>query len=299
MLKKVFAGVLIWSAVFNAQAVIIAGGDGTGNTTEVGAGGGWDYVGRIDKAGVYSSVTYVSNNWFVTAHHIKVLDTPTGVLLGGSSHSIDASSWTRLTNSASGDADLSMFQVTGGTVGLSGLTVRSSATSNGSGLTLIGNGLNRATTETTWNAAWVEGGVPTAYTGYKWAGGATKRWGTNSKLDDEGLVDDGYGITDMFVTDFSDIGGNEAHGARYDSGGGVFYDAGSEWELAGIMLAAPGFAGQPANTAVYGNKTYIADMQYYADQINTTTAIPEPSVLILGVVFSGTIFFIRRVFLIG
>ncbi len=256
-----------------AEAVMVAGGDGTQNTTSPAGGQGWDYVGRIDKANVYSSVVYISNNWFITAHHIKVLDNPTGVLLGGLSYSIDPNSWMRLTNSVGGNADLSMFRVVGGTVGLSGLTVRSSATSNGSGLTMIGNGRNRETSETTWNSSWMEGGKPTAYRGYKWASGATKRWGTNVKDINAELIDAGFGITDMFRTDFDDIGGTEAQGATYDSGGGGFYNNGGDWELAGIMLATAGFNSQPGDTAVYGNLTYMADMQYYAAQISITAQI--------------------------
>ncbi|HEY5653137.1 MAG TPA: hypothetical protein VIR63_02065 [Pontiella sp.] len=295
---KVFALLgMTWFVAGSTFAVILAGGDGTQNTTAPVGGQGWDYVGRIDKPGVYSSVTYVSNNWFVTANHIKQLDNPSGVILGGSSYTIDSGSWTRLQNSASGDADLIMFRVNE-SIGLPGLTIRSSATANGSGLTMIGNGRNRETTETYWNSSWdeVTPPPPATYSGYKWAAGSSKRWGTNNKDADAGLIDDGYGVTDMFYVDFDDIGGNEAQGATYDSGGGVFYDNGGEYELAGVMLVTSGYAGQPGSTAVYGNRTYAADMQYYADQINTTTAIPEPSVLALTVGFPAVTFFIRRIF---
>ena len=270
---------------FAVEAVLVAGEDGTQNTTAPTGGQGWDYVGRIDHATAYSSVTYIDNNWFITANHVKQLDNPTGVLLGGSTYTIDGGSWTRLQNSSGGDADLMMFRVTSA-VGLTGLTVRSSATANGSALTMIGNGRNREATETTWNHLWEEGGAPTVYTGYKWATGSTKRWGTNNKDANAGLVDDGFGITDMFYTDFDDRGGSEAQGATYDSGGGVFFNTGSEWELAGLILTTAGYTGQPANTSVYGNRTYMADMQYYADQINTTSAIPEPTtaILLVGIV---------------
>lgn len=276
--------VLCLISVVNVEAVILAGGDGTQNTTLPIGGQGWDYVGRIEHATARSSVTYVTNNWFITAHHIKVLDQPTSVLLGGSSYSIDPNSWTRLTNSVGGDADLSMFRVVGGTVGLSGLTVRSSPTSNGFGLTMIGNGRNRETSETHWNVdtsvepwIWTEVSPPppSDLSGYKWAAGATKRWGNNTKEDDAGPIDSGgsFGVTDMFYTAFDDAGGDEAQGAIYDSGGGVFYNTGSDWELAGIMLRTTIYIDQPAESTVYGNRTYIADMQYYAAQISSTAQI--------------------------
>ena len=63
---------------------------------------------------------------FITANHIKVLDNPTGVLLGGSSYSIDPNSWMRLQNSMGGGVDLIMFRVVGANVGLAGLTGRTS-----------------------------------------------------------------------------------------------------------------------------------------------------------------------------
>lgn len=260
--------------VGGVEAVIVAGGDGTQNTTSPAGGQGWDYVGRINHATKYSGVTYISNNWFITANHIKVLDNPTGVILGGSTYSIDPNSWTRLKNSANGDADLTMFRVVGGTVGLPGLTVRSSATSNGSGLTMIGNGMDRAATQTTWNSSWVEGGKPTAYTGYKWFSTANKRWGTNTKDLDAGLVSSSYGATDMYYTDFDNTTA-QGQGAMYDSGGGVFYNNGGDWELAGIMLATAQYGNQPSSTAVYGNLTYMADMQYYAAQISSTAQIVD------------------------
>jgi hypothetical protein len=263
---------------YAAMAVILAGGDGTQNTSAPAGGQGWDYVGRISAAnGAPSSVTYIANNWFITANHIKVLDNPTGVVINGSSYPIDPNSWTRLQNSSNGNADLNMFRIVGGSVGLPGLMVRSTATANGSTLTMIGNGRNRQIDETTWNGSWVEGGKPTVYRGYKWAAGSSKRWGTNVKEDDAGLISlpSPYNDTDAYFIDFDDIGGSEAQGATYDSGGGVFYNNSGNWELAGIMIAIANFGGQPIGSSVYGNLTYIADMQYYAAQIEAISQITD------------------------
>ena len=279
------------------QAMIVAGGDGTQNTTAPAGGQGWDYVGRISGSAP-SSVTYLGNNWFITANHIKVLDNPTGVLLGAGSYTINAGSWTRITNSVGTDTDLMMFRVEE-SVGLAGLTIASSP-ANGTALTMIGNGRNRAADLSYWNVSgttWTENGAPTNAFGYKWATGSTKRWGSNTKEGDAGYINDGFGITDMFYTDFDAIVG-EAQGATYDSGGGVFIHNGGEWELAGIMLTTAGYSGQPGSTAVFGNLTYAADLSTYADQINATVAIPEPSVLVLVTAASVATFGIRRFFLI-
>jgi hypothetical protein len=303
VMKKHILVVLCMFLAAGADAVIVAGGGGTQNTIAPTGGQGWDYVGKIDHATANSSVTYISNNWFITAYHVQALDNPTSVLLGGSSYSIDAGSWTRLQNSVGGDADLAMFRVASD-VGMPGLTVRSSGTANGSALTMIGNGRNRASGLTQWNVntgtdpwTWTEIGAGGNASGYKWASGSTKRWGTNNKDADLGLVNDGFGITDMFYTDFDPVA-EEAQGATYDSGGGVFVDSGGSWELAGIMLTTTGYSGQPGSTAVFGNTTYIADMQHYAGQISATAAIPEPAVLVLMGSLPLAAFFIRRIFVI-
>ncbi len=288
-------------AAASSHGVILSGGDGTQNTTAPIGGQGWDYVGRITGSAP-SGVTYIDNDWFITAYHIQVLDSPTGVLLGGSSYSIDAGSWTRLTNSVGGDADLAMFRVTTD-VALPGLSIAAASLSNGTGLTMIGNGRNRQIGETQWNVntapdpwTWVEVGSGGNAAGYKWDAGSTKRWGTNTKEASAGLINDGFGITDMFYTDF-DSTPDEAQGATFDSGGGVFVDNGGDWELAGLMLTTVQFSGQPASTAVYGDLTYSADLAFYADQINTTTAIPEPSVLAFGFIVPIA-FYARRIFCI-
>jgi hypothetical protein len=290
--------VLMLLPLTTVHAVIVAGGDGTQNTTAPTGGQGWDYVGRIDHVSSRASVTYLDNNWFITANHVKVLDNPTGVLLGGSPYSIDTGSWTRLTNSVGSDADLMMFRVAE-SVGLPALGIASSP-ANGTALTMIGNGRDRATDLTYWNVSggtWTEAGSPTNAAGYKWEADSTKRWGSNTKEADFGLLDDGFGITDVFYTDFDGIDG-EAQGVQFDSGGGIFVDGGTEWELAGLMIAVGGSPGQPAGTSVFGNRTYVADLSTYSGQIADTVAIPEPSVLMLGSVFSIAVFFVRRIFLI-
>jgi len=65
---------IVLGAALRVGAVIVAGGDGTQNATVPPGGRGWSRVGRIVSSnGAPSSVTYVSNNWFVTAHHVKAL----------------------------------------------------------------------------------------------------------------------------------------------------------------------------------------------------------------------------------
>ena len=258
---------------------------------------GWDYVGRISAAnGAPSSVTYLGNFWFITAYHIQHFDNPTGVVLNATSYSIDNSSWTRITNSTGTNADLVLFKVTNPVAGLSPVTVADSTPTANTSLTMIGNGRNRATNLTTW---WVDttpsnwvwntsffAGADATVDGYTYAAGTTQRWGENTVYGAGTGLNDGFGLTDVFYTDF-DLGFGDAQGATYDSGGGVFTGTAGAFELAGIMLTTSGWNSQPANTAIDGNITYIADLSAYSDQIYKT--IPEPSTAVLlagvGVVF--------------
>jgi MYXO-CTERM domain-containing protein len=89
-------------------------------------------------------------------------------------------------------------------------------------------------------------------------------------------------VTTLFRTSFSNDATalpDEAQGAPGDSGGGVFYHNGQNWELAGIMLAVGQLNGQPAETAVFGNQTFIADVATYRNEI--VSIVPEPSTAML------------------
>lgn len=286
--RPLLLSVLFLSAV-TARAVIIAGGDGTGNTNAPSGDQGWSYVGRLSN--VPSSVTYVGNQWFITANHIKVLDNPSSVLLNGSTYSIVSDSWTRITNSTGTGADLIMFRVFGN-VGLASLTVSASSLSSGTGVTMIGNGLNRYPDLRTLS---LPGPDETFYHIKSGTSNTAKRWGTNTIEGDGGMLDIGYGITESLFTDFDYVAG-EAQGAIYDSGGGVFANNAGSWELAGIMLSISNLytiSGTNAvmltggNNSYGGSATYLADLSVYRDQINQV--IPEPTTGILlagiGIVF--------------
>jgi hypothetical protein len=75
-------------------------------------------------------------------------------------------------------------------------------------------------------------------------------------------------ITHAFETAF-DLAGlpEESQAVVGDSGGGVFVKRGSQWQLAGVLFAINVFEGQPSSTAVFGDRTYAADLAHYRDQI--------------------------------
>lgn len=283
----------------SAHAVIIAGGDGQGNTNAPADDPGWNYVGQL--ANKASGVTYLGSNWFITAYHIKTLDSPAAVLLNGATYDIDSNSWSRLTNSNGTSADLEMFRVDETVSNMPALSLRITTPSFNASVVMIGNGKDRETNASYWTASWqLTNAAAGVYSGFYWSvqslddSGTTKRWGQNNVVQRNISVDDGYGTTTVFSTMFDAAGGtNEALGALYDSGGGVFLKSGSTWQLAGMMITADSLSGQPDFTAVYGNSTYIADLSAYNDQIVSLKAIPEPaSMFIMG---AGALLAVRMI----
>src|SRR5205814_9283654 len=108
--------------------------------------------------------------------------------------------------------------------------------------------------------------------GFYWTAGTFHSWGKN-KVASGGLlvIDAGLGPLTTFHTDFSAPGSaqtsDEAQGASGDSGSGVFQLNGTNWVLVGVVDAVSTATGQPANSAAYGNFTYIADIPTYRNQI--------------------------------
>lgn len=275
ILFTILQGVLL--ATLHADAVIIAGGDGSGHTVGTGIPG-WSHVGHIDHPTKRTSVTYAGNNWFLTAYHVKHHDNPSGVLLDGTSYRIDPASWTRVTNQDGSGADLVLFRVKEPVEELDDPVIASRTPGPGTLLILIGNGRNRATERTHWTAEWEETDDPAeaAYSGYKWASGSTKRYGFNVTVGARS-VPSPFGETVCFATPFGDRPG-QAQGATYDSGGGVFTGTPAAWELAGIIITVTTHNGQPGSTAVFGNHTWIADLSVYREQIlDTIRAFPLQS----------------------
>jgi len=262
-----------------ARAVMINTFSGTGNTTAPADDPGWANIGT---RGIGSGV-YLGNGWVLTARHNSsgnfVLSGTTYMMVPGSQVDIQNLG----TPDKSTNTDLIMFQINGDP-GLPALSIATAAPANGSAVTMIGAGRNRGAF-TTWNVnvdttpyTWtIDSENPNA-AGYFWGTTRTMRWGTNV-ISSTGWLN--YTIGDNFDvltlrTTFNDSAGysNEAQAAPGDSGGAVFFKNGSQWELAGIMVVTDGFSGQPAQTAVFGNQTFMADLSFYRSQI--VVVVPEP-----------------------
>jgi hypothetical protein len=254
----------------SAKALLVVGDSGGGSTYTdgAGAGAGWDYVGNLIGSSP-SSVSYVSNGWFVTANHVWTSDvvgkSEESLTLGGSTYTININSYTSITDTSGTAADLCMFRVNG-FVGLpEGKAVMESTPLWNDSLRLIGNGYdNDVNTGLTWGNA-------TPY--------YTQSKGSYSTLTPT------VGTTVGYLAIYDGETPGSAYGQTYDSGGGVFVDD----QLAGIMFSIGSYGGEDV--------TVVADFSVYGGQINTTSAIPEPSVLVMALVAPVSAFFIRRTFM--
>lgn len=243
-----------------ARGVVIATGDGTGNTEAPPDDPGFAYVGNV---GV--SVVYLRNGWVISANHVE----PHAVRLQGKLHRYIEGSKRRVRNRDEiFRPDLAVFKIHPRPT-LPPLAIRTSPPTAGDPVVLIGRGRNRGA-PLEWNG----------FAGWEWLAKRTMRWGTN--LVEETGVDvsiTGNDLTHAFTTRFDPPPAteHEAQVANGDSGGGAFIKNGERWELAGVLFGASGHAGQPEASTLFGNKTLIADLSRYREEIFTLTAAPACS----------------------
>ncbi len=280
MKKSVFTILFFLFCTVGARAVIVYGGDGTQNTTALTDDPGWANVGLLNGAtGVYIG-SYASGYWVLTATHVG----SGNITLGGTTYNVVAGSGVQVSG------DLYAFRIDTDPL-LPTLSLASVRPTNGSAVVLIGDGLNRASSLTTWYVdvdtnpnTWSTSffaGADGTVTGYRYGSGNTLRWGSNT-IDGTASYNIGTGVTSGLYVDFNAVTG-ESQGAPGDSGGALFYKNSSTWELAGILSAIGTFSGpstlngQPSGTAVVGNVTYAIDLSNYSGALSAIIAIPEPS----------------------
>jgi hypothetical protein len=237
-----------------AGAVLIASGDGTGNTTPPPDDPGFANAGILSN----NSSVYLGDGWVLTANHVSV----NPVTLGGVDHNPVPGTTIRLEYSPGVPTDLKLFRLTTDP-GLPSLSIAASAPVANEPVVMIGHGRNRWTA-TTWNG----------HDGWYWGLGRTMRWGTNQVALTNQTVVIGDSTVRAFSVSFDDDGGvtDEANGATGDSGGPVFTESGPGHELAGLIFAIYTFGGQPGSTSLFGNGSYLADLSFYRSQILAISA---------------------------
>lgn len=260
-----------------AGAVILGDGDGTQNTLPPDDSLIWDNIGIYNT----STAVYLGDGYVLTAAHTGNVPT---VNFGGITYNVVPGSRQQLTNNGAGgvsaNTDLAIFRIDDDP-GLDPTPISSTSPAVGTQVTMIGNGRNRQANLTHWSVTgdiWTETDAGNAdRSGYVWAAGNDIRWGTNNVATPAAFNTVGGVQVRSFSTVFDAGIANEAQAATNDSGGGVFVNAGGNWELAGIILGINTFTGQPGSTAVFGNSTVIADLSFYREQIEAIMAVPEPS----------------------
>jgi hypothetical protein len=240
-------------AAVPAGAVLIASGDGTGNTSAPLDDPGFAHVG--DRGGL--TAVYIGDGWVLTANHVG-----TGSLtLGGVTHSVVAGSAIRLEHALGVPTDLKLFRLATDP-GLPALEISASPPPMNGLVTLVGNGRDRGA-PTTWSGI----------AGWSWLGSRSLRWGTNRVSErGEDVVLAGSTTRSLSFDFDSGAAAHEAVGATGDSGGAVFVGGAGDSELAGIIFAIYGYVGQPSATSLFGNGTFAADLSYYRAAILDVTS---------------------------
>ncbi len=262
--------------------VVLDAGDGTGNTTAPEDDPGFGHVATTGSA----SSIYLGNRWLLTAAHVGGGPTT----LGGTTYEPDPDSIHRLTNpdGLSEFTDLVLYQVIQNPE-LPSLLLGCETPAIGSNVLMIGRGRDREPEQSFWNVTRIQGSdndtweavgpppPPSDFSGFKTIGSQQIRWGTNIvTLNNFDAEDVGWGDVRSFQTTFDKETAalrtaDEAQAVVGDSGGAVFQKNGSTWELVGVMLSVSLQENQPGGTttAIFGNKTFIADVSQYAEQIHS------------------------------
>ena len=286
VLAMLFA--LGWGAT-SASAVVHANGDGLGNTTAPPDDPGFAHVGHSPNG---MSGVYVGNGWVLTAAHVG----ETSFTFAGRSYPPVVGSRVRLVKDGV-SADLAMLRLAGPPPALPEMTLATAPPAVDDPITMVGHGWSRAATPTCWEIGWVEVACPGgAYRGYHKGGDRVVRWGVN-RVSTPGIdVATGGKLTRSLATLFDADGEpDEAQLVKGDSGGAAFLKRDGTWELVGIPFAASAFGAQPKNTAVFGNTSYIADVHFYRDEIESlrltshhVPALPIPFGLVTAALLLAT-----------
>ena len=284
----------------SARALVIYGGDGTGNNTDPGGGLPWNNAGSVGGASGIFLGNFSTGAWVLTATHVAGGGAP-GITLGGTFYAGVGGSGVQLRNGDNTTTDLYLFRIAAAPA-LPNLTLATSRPDAGEVVTLIGNGGVEGTFKR-WdvttvagdaNDVWTETGslLASDYQGYTVAGSIGKRWGQALYFGSGYTFNvGGTGPTSNVVTSFDGLlGSTLAVGG--DSGGALFYSIGGQYVLGGITsglltLNTPdtkppgGAVATGKNVGTYYNLNGFVDIVTYRDAIldvvGTALPIPEPA----------------------
>ncbi len=302
LLTAALFAVLIISAN-QSSALIIASGDGSGNITAPVDDPGFANIGRRVPGEGAGTFVYLGNNKVLTAAHIGIAD----VVFGGVTYTAVPASDVQLQNADLSPTDLVIFEIAGDP-GLPSVKIASTTPANGTDVVMIGAGLRREATETYWDidssdaSDWIwNAGTLASHnaSGFAISAATGIRWGTNEIASNDFDFNGPSGAVQGMLTSFNEgATPHEAQAATGDSGAAVFYkntDT-NEWELSGLIIQTGtpnSWSNTPANHAIYGQATLMADLSQYEDQI--VAAVPEPATIVLmGAALPALWLFARR-----
>jgi hypothetical protein len=271
--------VLAGVATQPAHAVVVA--TTTGNTSAPADDFGFAHVAKWIGPTDTGSGVYLGYGWVLTAAHLGAAP----VELNGTVYSVASGTSRTLQNpiglGLTTDTDLTLFRLAT-SPRMTPLTISEVKPWAAQPVIMVGRGNDRLEDMLAWDISgtypngttgwvWTETTPPGDKQGFKLTTTRTMRWGTNQiEANDDVVVTVGSRDILTLKTDFDSGTGFEAQAAAGDSGGGVFYKRGSQWELTGIINAiSVSLPNQPASTVVIDSrtKTYIADLAEYRDQI--------------------------------
>ncbi len=277
-------------------------GNPLGNTSApTGAGGQPTDPGFANVGSVRGSTgVYLGNGWVLTADHVGV-----GTFtVGGNSYNYNG-----VDSHQIGGADLRLFRLSTFPA-LSGVKIAVSTPVIGSETVMIGAGRTpQAATATTWYVdtdvdpwLWDTSAFPEAdseFAGYTSNSSKAVRWGTNIISGISSQAYGSYSTMDLLYTTFSEDPifqtAYEAQGIRNDSGGAMFVETATGWELAGTIVTVQNWDNQPGGntSAIFGNRTLAVDLADYAAEINSIIPEPRAFALFAGII-SATVALRRR-----
>lgn len=271
---------------------------------------GWE---NVTSSG--TNFIYLGDSWVLSARHVGLSSTTFTVGSETTTFSpIPNQSFVVPNPTGQGlsvETDLRLMRIAGDP-GLPDLPISAYLLGSNAPVVAITSGPTRSEDLTYWNSSWQSVSPPGDYTGYTTDTGVprTKQWGTNRIAGSGTTLPTGYVLTSTrtriqieggdhvvrdimslitifdengtdFDTDFESQGGATSPTvAGGDSGGGLFYQRGGVWELAGIIDAVIGYDGQSQDKAVFGDATTYVDLSFYKSQIDAIrNAHPDYSIV--------------------
>ena len=273
----IITGYLITAKLFAVVNVNLPSGNTSAPTGLSGqpSDPGFANVGQVNG----STGVYLSNGWVLTANHVGA----GSFVSNGQSYGYNGVDSYQINGT-----DLRLFKLSTFPV-LPSLNLATSSPSVGSAVVMIGAGRTAQDSLTNWYVdadtstwTWSEDqfvGADYIFSGFVTDSSKSVRWGTNTINGFTTLYN-----SPAFYTYFSNTNPTsyEAQAVRHDSGGAIFTQNGTNWELAGTIVAVQPFNGQPGgvNNAIFGNYTIAIDLSAHATDINEylLTTIPESRV---------------------